>query len=58
MSIYVQNTFNNLIKTTCFIMKIHIINNFKINIFIDINIITSKEMLINLNIKVFILAKC
>ena len=39
-------------------MKIHIINNFKINIFIDINIITSKEMLINLNIKVFILAKC
>ena len=33
-------------------------NNLKINIFIDINIITSKEMLINLNVKILILIKC
>ena len=57
MLIYVRNIFDNLIKKTCFIIKIHIVNNLKINIFIDINIITSKEMFINLNVKVFILIK-
>ena len=58
ISIYIQSIFNNLIKTTYFIIKIHIINNFKINIFININIMMSKEMLINLNVKIFILIKC
>ena len=38
-------------------MEIHIINNLKINIFININIITLKKMLINLNVKIFILIK-
>ena len=52
MSIYVRNIFNDLIKTICFIMKIHIMNDFKMNILIDINIITSKKMLVNLNVKI------
>ena len=58
ISIYVRNTFDDLIKTACFIMKVHIVNDFKVNIFIDIDIMTSKEMFMNLNIKVFILIKC
>ena len=58
ISIYIQNTFDNLTKTIYFIIKVYIINNLKINIFIDINIITSKEMLLNLNVKVFTLIKC
>ena len=57
ISIYIRNTFNNLIKTIYFIIKIYIINNFKINILIDINIITSKKMLMNLNTKILILTK-
>ena len=58
ISIYVRNILNDLIRTIYFIIKVYIINNFKVNIFIDIDIITSKEMFINLNVKVFILTKC
>ena len=58
ISIYVRDTFNNLTKTIYFIIKIHIINDFKINIFIDINTITSKGIFINLNVKILILIKC
>ena len=57
ISIYVRNTLNDLIRTIYFIIKIHIMNDLKINIFIDINIITSKEMLMNLNAKILILIK-
>ena len=39
-------------------MKVHIMNNFKINIFINIDIMTSKKIIVNLNVKVFILIKC
>ena len=56
--IYIRNILNNLTKTIYFIMKSYIINNLKINLLIDINIITLKEMLINLNVKIFILTKC
>ena len=58
ISIYVRNTLDDLARTACFIIKIHIVNNLKINIFIDINIMTLKGMFMDLNIKVFILIKC
>ena len=38
--IYINDIINNAIKTTYFIIKIYFINNFKINIFFEINIIT------------------
>ena len=34
-------------------MKIYIVGNFKINIFIHINILIFEEIIINLNIKIF-----
>ena len=58
MLIYVRNIFDDLIKTIYFIIKVYIINDFKINIFIDIDIMTLKEIFMNLNVKVFILTKC
>ena len=58
ISIYVRDIFDDLIKTIYLIMKIYIINDFKINIFIDIDIVTLKEMFMNLNVKIFILIKC
>ena len=38
--IYIRDIINSVIKTTCFTIKIHIINNLGANILININTIT------------------
>ena len=40
IKIYIKDIINNVIKIIYFIIKIHVINNFKINIIINMNIIT------------------
>ena len=39
--VYVNDIINNIIKTTCFTMKIHLINDFKVNILFETNIMMS-----------------
>ena len=36
--VYINDIINNIIKIICFIMKIYFINDFKINIFLETNI--------------------
>ena len=38
--IYIKKIINDIKKSVYFTMKVYIINDFKINIFIDINIMT------------------
>ena len=38
--IYINDVINDIIKTICFIMKIHFINDFKINILFKTDIMT------------------
>lgn len=45
-------------KSVCFTMKVYIINNFKINIFINTNIITLQKIISNLKIRIVKLEKC
>ena len=38
--VYINNVINDIIKTICFTMKIYFMNDFKINILLETNIIT------------------
>ena len=58
MTAYVNEIINNIIKTTYFTMEIHFINDFKINILFETNIITSQKMTMNLKTRILKLGKC
>ena len=57
ITIYIRGIFNEQLKIIYLIIKIYIINNFKINIFINIDILIFKKIIINLNIKILIFNK-
>ena len=56
--IYVNDVINNIIKTIYFTMKMHFINDLKINIFLKTNIITFQNIIVNLKIRIVKLDKC
>ena len=58
MIVYVNDIINNIIKTIFFTMKIHLINDLKINILFETNIITSQKMIMNLKIRIIKFEKC
>ena len=58
MTAYVNDVINNITKTVCFTIKIYLINDFKINILFEMNIITFQEMIMNLKIRIIKVGKC
>ena len=58
ITIYVDELIKKIIKIICLIIKLYIVNNFKINIFIDIDIITFQNIFINFQIKIYKFEKC
>ena len=58
MIVYINDIINDIIKTAYFTMKIHLINDFKINILFETNIITFQEMTMDLEIRILKLGKC
>ena len=58
MIVYVNNIINNIIKTVCFTIKIYLINDFKINILFETNIMTSQKMIMNLKARIVKFKKC
>ena len=57
ITIYIKKIINDKKKNAYLTIKIHVINNFKINIFINTNIITSQKMIINLKTRIVKLEK-
>ena len=55
---YVNEIINNITKIICFTMEIHFVNDLKINIFLETNIITSQKMIMNLKTRILKLGKC
>ena len=55
---YVNDVINNITKTACFTMKIHFINDFKINILLETNIITFQKITMNLKTRILKFGKC
>ena len=56
--IYVNDVINDIIKTIYFTMKIYLINDFKINIFLETNIITFQDIIVNLKTRIIKFDKC
>ena len=56
--VYVNDVINNIIKTIYFTMKMHFVNDFKVNILFETNIITSQRMTMNLKIRIIKFEKC
>ena len=58
ITIYVIDIIFDVTRTASFIMKVHLVNNLKINIFIDTDTIISQEMIINLEERTCKFGKC
>ena len=58
MIVYINDVINNIIKTVYFTMKMHLVNNLKVNILLETNIITFQKMTMNLETRIFKLEKC
>ena len=56
--VYVNDVINDITRITCFTMKMHLINDLKINILLETNIMTSQEMTMNLKTRIVKLGKC
>ena len=55
LNLYLKNKFKNKIFIIYIKRNVYVVDNFKIKMFIDINIICSKEITINLQIRQFII---
>ena len=58
MTVYVNDVINDIIRIIYFTMKIHFMNDLKINIFFETNIMTSQEITMNLKTRIIKLEKC
>ena len=58
MIVYINDVINSITKTVYFTMKMHLINDFKINIFLETNIITPQKITMNLKTRIVKLEKC
>ena len=56
--VYINDVINNIIKTIYFMIKTHLINDLKINILFETNIITFQIMIMNLKTRIIKLGKC
>ena len=55
---YVNEIINNITKIICFTIKIHFVNDLKINILFETNIMTFQEMIMNLKTRILKFEKC
>ena len=55
--VYVNNVINDIIRTIFFTIKMHLVNDLKINIFFETNIITFQKMIMNLKARIIRLEK-
>ena len=58
LNIYIKDYICNKKSIAYICRKIYIVDNFKIKLLLNINIITSKQIIVNLNIKQLILNSC
>ena len=58
ITIYVNELIKRIIKIVYLIIKFYIVNNFKINIFINIDIMIFQKIFVNFQIKVYKFEKC
>ena len=58
ITIYIKEIVNDMKRSACLTIKVHVINNLKTNILIKTNIITSQEMTMNLKTRTIKLERC
>ena len=58
MIAYINEIINNIIKTIYFTMKIYLVNDLKVNILFETNIITFQEMTMDLEARILKFGKC
>ena len=57
-NIYIHSIINDELACAHIIKELHIINNLKVNIFLRINVLMSKQMIINLSASCVIIKSC